>query len=104
MKEKFLFYLLDIIQKNGDVRRLQIEGVNFEAVGQLTALALEKGYISFESNNIVLTQKGIEKIRSDEKEYRRVNKDAWILPATKSKVAKIDKNEIFLPSQDELSF
>lgn len=104
MKDKQLYYLLDVVNKNGDAKRLVIEGIDFKAIGELTSIALEEGYLVFEANKIILTQKGLLKLETDAKKFKRTDKNEWILPALKSKVAKIDKNDIFLPSQDELTF
>jgi len=104
MKNKFLFRLLDVIEKNGDVRRLIHEGIDFKTIGDLTQFSLQHGYVVFIDKKIVITQKGIDEIKTGEKEYKRTNKAEWILPDWKSKITKIDKNDIFLPRKDDLEF
>ena len=96
--------MLDIVQKNGDVRKVINEGADFEMIGNLTTYALAEGFLEFENNRLIVTQKGITKIELEKKEYKKTNKEEWIKPDLKNKVSKIDKNDIFLPSQDELTF
>jgi hypothetical protein len=46
----------------------------------------------------------VTEILSDKYKKSKSNKEEWIKPDLKNKIAKIDRNEVFLPRQDELSF
>lgn len=104
MKDKFLYRLLEIVNKNSDVRQLIREGIDYKMIGDLTTKALEEKYLIYQNDLIRITEKGIDKINTDAKKFKRINKEEWITPDKKSQIKKIDKNDIFLPNKDELSF
>jgi hypothetical protein len=52
----------------------------------------------------VLTSKGIELLKEKLSVIKITRKENWIEKENKSKVPKLEKNSIFLPSQDELHF
>lgn len=104
-QEKLLYLLLDIVERNGDIRQLAIKGnLNFKEVGDLVNLALKEKYLEAENEMISLTLIGKAKMEKDWAEYKRTNKEEWILPDERSRIRKISKNDIFLPRQDELTF
>ena len=104
MKDKHLYRLLEIVNRKGDVRSLIAEGITFKEIGDLTALALKQEYFQFSNEAINITEKGLQKLKIDSENFKRTNKEEWILPDLKSKIKKIDKNDIFLPHQNDLSF
>lgn len=104
MKDKSLYRLLEVVRNNSDVRQLIIEGLNYKTIGDLTTAALEGEYLLYENGQIKITEKGLDKINQDAKKFKRINKDEWIKPDFKNQIRKIDKNDIFLPNKDELSF
>ena len=104
MKNKNLYLLLEIILNKGDARRLVMEGLDYKEIGELTTLALQEELILFDNNTLILSTKGTDRYNADLKTFKKVNKDEWILPDNKSRISKIDKNTIFLPRQDELTF
>ncbi|MBI3133976.1 MAG: hypothetical protein HYZ14_04800 [Bacteroidetes bacterium] len=104
MKEKKLTLLLDIIQHNGNINRLTREGVSFKEVTDLTNEAVEKGYLAYEHEKITLTSQGIAYLAKTVDKIKRTDKAGWIAKDDKSQTAKLDKNAIFVPRQDELTF
>jgi len=105
MNDKYLYFLLDIIQKNGDARRLVAEGLSFMDISELTHSALSKGFLQVDENRkLSLTATGRDKYQADGRKFKKTDKNSWIQPQIKSRTSKIDKNDIFLPSQDELRF
>lgn len=104
MIEKHLYILLNLIQNQTDVRQLIHVGLDYKEIGELTSFAFKENYLIYELNKVILTAKGIEKLNSDAKRFKKINKEEWIQPEIKSRINKIDNNYIFLPSQDDLSF
>ena len=104
MKNKFLYILLEIIDQNGDIRRLVNEGLDYKSIGDLTNEALKDNYLILKDKKLILTEKGLQKKENDSSNFKRVNKSEWILPSLKNQIKKISKNDIFLPEEDELFF
>ncbi len=104
MDEHKLYDLLNVIFRNSSVRSLVRQGVSYKEIAELTNAALTSGLLIYSNDKIILSEEGLHQIKVLEKHYKRTNKDEWILPDLKSRVAKIDKNDIFLPRQDELTF
>ena len=93
-----------VVLNKENINKLIREGVRFREIPEITNQAIEKGFIIYEEDKIILSAKGQEYLSQNEKKIKENNKDKWIDPAFKSRVAKIGKDDIFLPSQDELSF
>ena len=104
MDEKKLYLLLDVINRNGSVTRLIREGMDFAEIAIQTNHAVSEELVSNSDDRIVLTEKGIETLKVLGDKYERTNKEKWIEKDKKSQVEKIDKNAIFVPSQNELTF
>ena len=104
MNEKHLYMLLKIINNNGNINNLNSEGVSFSKIAVLTNKAISAGLVILSNNKIELSQKGLEKIQELEVLYKKTNKEEWIEKDIKSKIPKLDKNLIYLPDQNELTF
>ncbi|MDV4102475.1 hypothetical protein CMT19_15655 [Elizabethkingia anophelis] len=99
-----LIILLQIIQNNGNIKRLTREGVSFKSIAQLTTIAIEKEYLEYKEEKILLTKQGVSYLEENLKQIKKNNKAEWIEKDLKSKINRIDKNTIFVPRQDELTF
>ncbi|MEJ7822056.1 MAG: hypothetical protein WKF85_07020 [Chitinophagaceae bacterium] len=104
METKELYLLLNVVKENKNLNLLIREGMSYKLIGEITEFAAKEKLLEILQGQITLTELGESKLISWAKLFKRTNKKEWIEPALKSKVAKIDKNDIFLPSQDELSF
>lgn len=104
MKEKELYILLTVIQKNGDVKRLIREGLSYKDVAEMTNKAISDGLIIYNNDLISLSEKGIETLIIFDKKLKITDKSKWIVPENKSKTSILDKNDVFLPNQNDLSF
>ncbi len=104
MNENNFYLLLDVIFRNGSVKRLTRSGVDFNEIAIQTNQAISEGLVINSKNRIVLTGKGIDVLKKLELKYKKTNKEEWIGRQLKSQIAKIDKNSIFLPRQSELTF
>lgn len=104
MKENQLTILLHIIKSNGNVNKLVREGVSFKEITSLTNEAIEKEYLTYENEKISVTDKGTEFLNQTIEIIKKTNKNEWIEKDLRSQVKRIDKNFIFLPRQNELTF
>ena len=104
MKEKEIYLLLNAIKKNTDIKRLVREGLSYSDIARLTKEAITNGLVDYKDEKIQLSDKGIELYEQLKDNYKRTNKDEWIEKDFKSQIPRIDKNTIFVPRQNELTF
>ena len=104
MHEKELYLLLNVIKNNGDIKRLVREGVTYSQIAKLTNQAISKKLVIYHKDKIELSKQGIAKFEEIKNNYKKKNKEEWIEKDKKSQVARIDKNAIFVPRQNELTF
>jgi predicted methyltransferase len=102
-QNKNLTLLLDVILRNGDIRKLINDGLDYQSIADLTKLALKDGYLQVDEGKIKVSKSGLSFIEKN-KDLTIKSKEDWIRPLDKSKIRRLEKNEIFLPKQDELTF
>ncbi len=104
MNEKHLYKLLKVINKNGNINNLIREGLSFSKIAELTNKAIIAELVIKSNDKIELSRKGLEKIQKLEVRYKKTNKEEWIEKDIKSIIPKLDKDLIYLPDQNELTF
>ncbi|MBL0139154.1 MAG: hypothetical protein IPP86_11580 [Bacteroidetes bacterium] len=104
MNENSLYILLDVIFRNGSVKRLVRNGIDFSEIAVQTNKAILNGLVTNSYSRIILTDKGIELLRTLEDTYKKTNKKEWIEKDEKVVLIKRKKSFIFVPRQNELTF
>lgn len=104
MTEEKLYIFLDIIFRNGSVKRLSREGVDYNEIAKQTQKAIENGLIEYNNERVILTSLGITRLKELESQYIKTNKNEWIEKDLKNQISRIEKNFIFVPRQNELTF
>ncbi|MGV2450034.1 UNVERIFIED_CONTAM: hypothetical protein POZ17_09235 [Ralstonia mannitolilytica] len=104
MKNKHIYLLLEIIKNNGNVKRLTHEGLKFSEIADLTLKVIENNYAEYKEDNILLTEIGMDFLSQLSEKFKEKDKNNWILKEIKSEINKLDKDFIYLPNQNELSF
>lgn len=106
MNENNLYTLLDVIFRNGSVKRLTRNGIDFSEIAVSTNQAIVDGLVANSENRIILTEKGIQILKELEEKHKKTNKKEWIEKDEKNRLDKnrIEKNFIFVPRQNELTF
>lgn len=104
MDDNNLYLLLDVIFRNGSVKKLTRQGISYNEIAEQTNKAIKSELVFNKNNRIVLTEKGIELLKKLETKYKRTNKEEWIERDLKYKLPKNEKNSLFLPRQNELTF
>ncbi len=104
MKEKEIYLLLNAIKKNTDIKRLISEGLSYSDIARLTKDAITNELVNYQDEKIQLSTKGNELYEQIKDNYKKTNKDEWIEKDFKSQIPRIDKNTIFVPRQNELTF
>lgn len=104
MDKKFLYLLLRSIDKNSNIKQLTREGLDFPKIADLLSNAIKEGYLLHKEDEVLLSEKGIAELKNLERHYKKINKNEWIELEKSSKISKIEKNDIYLPNQDDLWF
>lgn len=98
------YTLLDIIFRNGSVSRLTNNGISFDQISEFLNILIDEKLIQYHDEKISLSEKGLEELKKLEIIYKNTKKEEWIKPDEKSRIAKLEKNFIFVPKQNNLSF
>lgn len=104
MNERSLYFYFKAIVNDSNVRLLTREGISFKQIASMIPYSINEGYIVEVGDKITLSEKGMKFYETLNLNYKNINKDTWIDKDKKSQVAKLDKNALFLPRQDELTF
>ncbi|PZR25890.1 MAG: hypothetical protein DI535_16415 [Citrobacter freundii] len=97
-------FLLKVIKFSGDISPLIKGGLEYYQVVDMIGAEVAEGNAETINGELILTQKGNDLLEQLVKQDKRKGSDAWIEPEEESRIPKIEKNEIFLPSQNDLSF
>lgn len=100
-----LYQLLQIIYKNGNIRRIVRENITFvQIIDNIKDLIL-KGTLHYKDAKLSLTDDGLEIFNELSKDYKNTDKDKWIEIEKKSKLNhKIEIDFVYLPDQNKLYF
>lgn len=104
MENEQLYLLLDIIFKNGSIKRLARKGIDYNEIAKQTQLAIKNELVSYNKERVILTESGIKLLQEYETLYKKTNKKEWIEKDEKNRIDKRDKSFIFVPRQNELAF
>ena len=104
MNEDNLYLLLDLVKKNGNVKKLIHNGLSYKAIAELTTWAINNNYLAINNNEVSLSDKGHGELLKLTLLFKKNNKDEWITPEIESKIKPIEKDFIYLPNRNELSF
>jgi hypothetical protein len=103
-EQKTIVYLLHIIEADGDIKKLKHFGLSYRQIGELIELNIKSGYLQSDDDMITLTGLGKEYLMANKSLIKERDKSKWIDVDFKSKIKQIDKEDVFLPSRNELSF
>ena len=106
MEKENLYILLDVIFRNGSIKRLARKGVDYTEIANQTQIAIKNELVSYDKERVILTPKGLELLKQLEITYKKTTKSEWIEKDEKNRLDKNrrEKNFIFVPRQNELTF
>ncbi len=106
MEKENLYILLDVIFRNGSIKRLARKGVDYNEIANQTQIAIKNELVSYDKERVILTPKGLELLKQLEISYKKTTKSEWIEKDEKNRLDKNrrEKNFIFVPRQNELTF
>ena len=106
MEKENLYILLDVIFRNGSLKRLARKGVDYNEIANQTQIAIKNKLVSYYKERVILTPKGLELLKQLEITYKKTTKSEWIEKDEKNRLDKNrrEKNFIFVPRQNELTF
>ncbi len=104
MEETIVIKMLLIIQNNGSITELIKDGFTYGQVANMTTNLVEIGYVEEKEEALVVSEEGKEWLESNFKKNKLIGSERWIVPEEKSKIEKLEINEVYLPSRNELHF
>jgi len=106
MENENLYILLDVIFRNGSIKRIARRGVDYNEIANQTQIAIKSELVTYDKEKVLLTAKGLELLKQLELTYKRTKKTEWIEKDEKNRLEKNrrEKNYIFVPKQNELTF
>lgn len=104
MNSEVKLFLLKIVKFNGNLTPLLKRGYEYSQIFQLLDELIAEGLLEKNNNRIAITDIGLREIDKLNKHLERRDSSSWIEPESASRISKINKNDVFLPAQDELSF
>jgi hypothetical protein len=106
MEKENLYILLDVIFRNGSLKRLARKGVDYNEIANQTQIAIKNELVNYDKERVILTPKGLELLKQLEITYKKTTKSEWIEKDEKNRLGKNrrEKNFIFVPRQNELTF
>lgn len=100
MDNQIKIYLLKILKFNGDIDPLYKLNYTYSQIVNLINNEIKEGNAEYKDGVLGITKKGDDLLES----LSEISEYNIIEPEIQSKISKIEKNFIFLPSQDELTF
>jgi len=101
---KINLQLLDIVDRDGNIRKLKQNGLSYREIGELIEKNITEGNLDEDSELISLTPKGKGFLETNRHLLKEIDKSKWIELDYKNKFEKIDPNDVFLPSRKGFSF
>ena len=97
-------FLLKIIDNNGNIEPLSELGYEYSQIVNFIKHEINENNAAYNNGELILTLQGKSLIVSLEKEKKKKGSNTWIEQEIQSKISILDKNDVFLPNQNDLSF
>lgn len=94
--------LLKIIHFNGNVEPLNEMGYEFSQIVNFIENEISLNNAAYEKGKLKLTEDGLNVLESLNNKKKMYGSSKWIEPEIQSKISPLDKNDIFLPNQNDL--
>lgn len=104
MTTKNKVLLLRVIHEGGDIKLLRHHNISFREIGEMVETSVDEGFLTNSDDIIALTDQGKEFLDSNISIIKERDKSKWIELDMKNKIRKLDRDEVFLPAQNALSF
>lgn len=104
MKKQITALLLKTINDDGNIKKLRHYGLTYRQIGDLIEENIANGNLNGIEDVVSLTERGKEYLLANRELIKERDKSKWIELDLKNKTQPIDKEFIFLPSRNELSF
>ena len=104
MPKKNTILLLHIIKNHRNVDQLIREGLTYRDITALISDNVEANFINYNEDILELTATGEHIYQENKGLLSKKNKNEWIQKDERSRIAKISKESIFLPNQNDLIF
>jgi len=102
LPEQIRLYLLKVINYNGNIEPIRLLGYEYSQIVMFINFEVSEQNAIYTNGKLILTDKGLSLLKELEKNKK--GSDRWIEPEIYSKISKTDKNDIYLPNQNDLNF
>jgi len=99
MSDKFLIKFLQIVSGNGNIVNLLNEGLEYAQIASLISTSLRDGFINRDSDGLILTSEGKQKINELNHCMGNTNSNKWISHLEIYKIDKLDIFDVYLPKK-----
>jgi hypothetical protein len=104
LPEHIRLLLLKILDKNGNIEPLSEIGYEYSQIVSFIKYEINDENAEYKNGELKLTQKGRELLLFLEKNKKKKGSNAWIEPEIQSKTSILEKDDVYLPNQNDLWF
>jgi len=104
MQDDIKLLLLKLVKSNANIQPVIELGYDYAQVISFLNLLVEQNLLQKQNNQVFVTIEGLTEIEKLNIKFNRFNSSKWIEPESESRISKIDKEFVFLPNKNELSF
>lgn len=104
LPKQIRLFLLKIIDHNGNIEPLSELGYEYSQIVVFIKQEIDENNAEYKNGKLILTEKGKELLMMLEKSKNKKGSNSWIEPEIQSKTSILNKNDVFLPNQNDLLF
>ncbi|WP_448103964.1 hypothetical protein [Pedobacter panaciterrae] len=104
LEKKIVIQLLHIINSDGDIKKLRHSGLTYRQIAELIDANVTNGNLDGNDDIVTITQQGKDLLQVNKGEIKERDKSKWIEIDFKNKMQQIDKEDVFLPRKNDMSF
>ncbi|WP_430965266.1 hypothetical protein [Spongiimicrobium sp. 2-473A-2-J] len=104
MEDTIKLKMLLIMSNDGSIREFIRNGYTYSQIAMMTNELIQDEYVIEKDGSLTLSKKGEEWLSKEFKENRIKGAESWIVPEDKSRIKKLNENEVYLPNRNELHF
>ena len=93
-----------IMSNNGSIKEFLKDGYSYSQIAMMTNELINEQFITENEDNLTLTTKAKDWLSKEFKENKIKGPETWIVAENKSRIEKLNENEVYLPNRNELHF
>ena len=97
-------FLLKILDNNGNIEPLSEIGYEYSQIVTLIKQEITENNAEYKNGELKLTVKGKDLLSKMETDKNKKGSGTWIEPEIQSKISILEKDDVYLPNQNDLWF